>query len=146
MAQNVISERSWPWKVKVIGQQKWHHRILWPQKHRSRHQNCHPNCHFNRHPNLLSAFVQKLWSKILLCIMVADVTHSSTSHIQTTQDIFWFVIRSQHKLPCVKIRSQFVQQEPRYGPKCDFTGLWPWKIKVIREGQNVYYKTPDTYP
>ena len=31
-------------KVKVIGQNKWHHRIPWPQKHRSRHQNCHPKC------------------------------------------------------------------------------------------------------
>ena len=24
MAQNVISQRSWPWKVKIIGQNKWH--------------------------------------------------------------------------------------------------------------------------
>ena len=32
MAQNVISQRSWPWKVKVIGQNKWHHEIYWPWK------------------------------------------------------------------------------------------------------------------
>ena len=30
---------------------------------------------------------------------------------------------------CVHI-CDFVQQELRYGPKCDFTGLWPWKVKV----------------
>ena len=29
-------------KVKVIGQNKWHNRIPWPQKHSSRHQNRHP--------------------------------------------------------------------------------------------------------
>ena len=91
MAQNVILIRSWPWKVKIIGQNKWcqhkgfhssylvlklatfyplrteiypemwfckvmtlkgqghrqnkwHHQIPWPQKHRSRHQNRHPKC------------------------------------------------------------------------------------------------------
>ena len=31
MAQNVISQRSWPWKVKVTGQNKWHHQIPWPR-------------------------------------------------------------------------------------------------------------------
>ena len=44
MAQNVISQRSWPWKVKVIGQNKWHHEIYWPWKHISRCQNHHPMC------------------------------------------------------------------------------------------------------
>ena len=44
MAQNVISQRSWPWKVKVIGQNKWHHQIPWPRKHISRCQNHHPMC------------------------------------------------------------------------------------------------------
>ena len=43
-AQNVISQRSWPWKVKVIGQNKWHHQIPWPWKHISRCQNRHPKC------------------------------------------------------------------------------------------------------
>ena len=44
MAQNVISQRSWPWKVKVIGQNKWRHEISWPWKHISRCQNHHPKC------------------------------------------------------------------------------------------------------
>ena len=44
MAQNVISQRSWPWKVKVIGQNKWHHQISWPWKHIPRCQNHHPKC------------------------------------------------------------------------------------------------------
>ena len=44
MAQNVISQRSWPWKVKVIGQNKWHHEIYWPWKHISRCRNHHPMC------------------------------------------------------------------------------------------------------
>ena len=30
MTQNVISQWSWPWKVKVIGPNKWHHRVPWP--------------------------------------------------------------------------------------------------------------------
>ena len=44
MAQNVILQRSWPWKVKVIGQNNWHHEIPWPWKHISRCQNHHPKC------------------------------------------------------------------------------------------------------
>ena len=34
----------WPWKVKVIGQNKWHHQIPWPWRHISRCQNHHPKC------------------------------------------------------------------------------------------------------
>ena len=37
---------------------------------------------------VISALVQKLWSKTSFCIMVANVTHSCMSHIQTAQDIF----------------------------------------------------------
>ena len=44
MAQNVISQRSRSWNVNVIGQNKWHHRIPWPQIHRFRCQNPHPKC------------------------------------------------------------------------------------------------------
>ena len=44
MAQNVISQRSWPWKVKVIGQNKWHHQIPWPRKYISKCQDHHPMC------------------------------------------------------------------------------------------------------
>ena len=44
LAPNVISQRSWPWKLKVIGQYKRHHQIPWPQKHKSRHQNWNPKC------------------------------------------------------------------------------------------------------
>ena len=76
MAQNVISKRSWLWKVKVIGQNKWHHRIPWSQKHRSRRQIV-----------ILSALVEKLWWKTSLCIMVANKMRSCTSHVQTAQDI-----------------------------------------------------------
>ena len=36
---------------------------------------------------ILSAVVQKLWSKTSFCIMVVNVTHSHTSHIQIAQDI-----------------------------------------------------------
>ena len=39
-----LRKRPWPWKVKVIGQNKWHHWVPWPQKHRPRHQNRHPKC------------------------------------------------------------------------------------------------------
>ena len=44
MAQNVISQRWWPWNVKIIGQNKWHHQIPWPWKYISRCQNRHPKC------------------------------------------------------------------------------------------------------
>ena len=37
---------------------------------------------------ILSALVQKLWSKTSFCIMVANVTRLRTSHVQTAQDIF----------------------------------------------------------
>ena len=111
MAQNVILQRSWPWKVKVIGQNKWHHQIPWPWKHIPRCQNRHPKC--------LSSKV--MVKEVFLHNMVANITRSHTSHIQITQDVFWFVERPRPKLLSVKIWWQFVQQEPRYGPKCDFT-------------------------
>ena len=33
-----FSKSQRPWKVKIIGYNKWHHQIPWPQKHRSRRQ------------------------------------------------------------------------------------------------------------
>ena len=36
-----------------------------------------------------SALVPKLWSKTSFCIKIVNVTHSCTSHIQTTQDVFY---------------------------------------------------------
>ena len=79
--------------------------------------------------------------------MVANVTHSCTSHIQTTPDIFWLIWRPWPNLSCVKIWRQFLQQELRYGPKCDFTKmfeLWPWKVKVIHKRQTICYQTAAT--
>ena len=35
--------------------------------------------------------------------MVANVTRSRTSHVQTAQDFFLFIERPRPKLPCVKI-------------------------------------------
>ena len=57
MTQSVILQRFWPWMVKVTGQNKWHHRIPWLQKHRSRHQNSHPNC-FSSNVNVKDVFLQ----------------------------------------------------------------------------------------
>ena len=37
---------------------------------------------------ILSALVQKLWSKTSFCIMLANVTRSGMSHIQTAQNVF----------------------------------------------------------
>ena len=34
--------------------------------------------------------------------MVANVTHSCTFHIQTVQNIFWFIERPRPKLPCTR--------------------------------------------
>ena len=41
---------------------------------------------------ILSALVRKFWSKTF-CIMVANVTRSRTSHVQTAQDVFLFIER-----------------------------------------------------
>ena len=43
---------------------------------------------------ILSAVVQKLWSKTYFCKMVADVTHSGTSHIQTTILLFLIYLKA----------------------------------------------------
>ena len=98
MAQNVISQRSGPWKVKIIGQNKWHHQVPWPWKH----------IYLDAKIVLLSALGWKLWSKTSFCIMLANVTRSRTSHTQTAQDVFWFVERPPPKLLSVKIWWQFV--------------------------------------
>ena len=126
MAHNMILQRSWPWKVKVIGQNKWHHKIPWPQKHVSRCQNHHSKC-------------------LSLKVMAKDVFLHNGGHCNAFGYVscsnhsrcFWFVKRPRPKLPSLKIWWQFVQQEPRYGPKCDFIQLWPWKVKVERSRSSV---------
>ena len=113
----MISKRSWLWNVKAIGKNKWHHHIFYIK-----------NIYLDAQIVMLSALVWKLWSKTSFCIMMAYVTPSRTSHIQTD---FWFIEKPRPKLFCVKIWWQFVQQESRHGPKCNFTGLWSWKVKVF---------------
>ena len=65
-------------KVKVIGQNEWHHWISWPQ-----------NIDLDTKIVILSALVQKLWSKTSFGIKVANVTRLSASHVQISQDIFF---------------------------------------------------------
>ena len=77
--------------------------------------------------------------------MVVNVTSSRSSQVQTTQAVFLFIERLRPKLLSAKLWWQLVQQEPRHGPKYDFTMLWPWKVKVIREGRNNFYQTLATY-
>ena len=36
------------------------------------------------------------------------------------------------------------QQQPRFGPKCDFIQLWPWKVKIIHEVNNILHCNPHT--
>ena len=124
----MISQRSWPWKVKVIGQNKWHHQIPLAWKHVSRCQNHHPKC-----------LTLKDMVKEFFFIMATNVTRYRTSHVQITQDVFWSIERPRPKLHCVKIWWQFVQQEPRYGPKCDLYSCDPWKVKIIREVNNILH-------
>ena len=57
---------------------------------------------------ILSALVQKLWSKTSFCIMVDNVMRSRTSHTQAAQIIFLFVKRPLPKLSCVKNWQHFV--------------------------------------
>ena len=77
--------------------------------------------------------------------MVANATRSRAFHIQKPlKSYFLFFKRPQPMLPSVKIWWQFVQQEPKYGPKYDFIQLWPWKVKVIREVNNILHCNPHT--
>ena len=52
---------------------------------------------------ILSALVQKLWSKTSLCIMVVNVMRSCMSHIRIAKDIFSFIQRLRSKVSCVKL-------------------------------------------
>ena len=88
MAQNVILQRSWPWKVKVIGQTNGTIRFLDLK-----------NIYLDAKIVISSVLVRKLWSKTSFCIMVANVTRLHTSHIQIAHDIFWFIERPRSKLP-----------------------------------------------
>ena len=91
MAQNMISQRSWPWKVKVIGQNKWHHQIPWPWKHISRCQNHHPKC-------------------LTLKVMVKDVflynggQRNAFAYVSRSDRsrCFWFIERPDPSYPVLK--------------------------------------------
>ena len=114
------------WFAKIVtlkGQghrQKWHYQIPWPK-----------NIDLDAKIIVISALVQKLWSKTSFCIMVANVTRSCMSHIQTVQDIFillkgpapsYLVLKFDHILPFnnwVVAQSVILQRS------------WPWKVKVI---------------
>ena len=72
-------------------QNKWHHRIPWPNKHRSRHQNNHPKC-----------FGSKAMVKDVFLHNGGNVTRSCTSHFQTAQEVFWFVERPRPSYPVLK--------------------------------------------
>ena len=71
---------------------------------------------------ILSALVQKLWSKRSFCKMVANVMLSCTSNFQTAQDIFHLFESPGQSHLCYLV-TVFVQQEPRYDPKCVFIGF-----------------------
>ena len=92
ISRNVILQRSWPWKVKVIGKINGTIRFL-PLK----------NIYLDAKVVILSALVWKLWSKMSFCIMVVNVTRSRTSHVQTAQEVLWFIESPPPKLPSVKI-------------------------------------------
>ena len=47
------------------------------------------------HRSIQMAPSDSLWSKTSFCIMVAKVTHSRTSHVQTAQNDFLFIERPQ---------------------------------------------------
>ena len=120
MAQNVISQRSWPWKVKVIGQNKWYHQIPWPWKHISRCQNHHPKC-------------------LTLKVMVKDIflynggqrnTFAYVSRSNWLKIFFYLLKGHRPKLFCVKLWQQFVQQKPEIWSK-----VW-FYIIVTLKGQS----------
>ena len=79
MAQNMVSKTSWLWrsrsKVKIND-------TIWFLDLKT--------MDLVAKIVILSVLVQKLWSKMSLCIMVANKMRSRTSHIQTAQNIFIF--------------------------------------------------------
>ena len=108
--------------VKVIGQNRWHHQIPWPQKHRSWHQNHHPKC---------------LSSKVLGKdgFLHNGGQRNAFAYISLSNHSRWFLIYWKALTQGMLIWWQFVQQELRYGQKCDSTESWPSKVKVIHEDQ-----------
>ena len=58
--------------------------------------------------------------------MVANATRLHMSHVQTAQEVFDFdtnLLKSPNPSYPVLNFGQFVKQELRYRPKCDFTWL-----------------------
>ena len=51
---------------------------------------------------VLSALVQKLWSKTSFCIMVANIMNLLTSHIQIAQDNFYLLKGPDPSYPLLK--------------------------------------------
>ena len=58
----------------------------------------------NHHPQWFS---QKLWSKTSFCKIVANITHSCTSHKQTAKDIFYFIESLDPSYPVLKFGDTF---------------------------------------
>ena len=93
MAQNVILQRLWPWKVKVIPvQNKWYHWIPWPEKHVYWLQNCHPKC-LSSKVTIKDVFLHNGGQ----CNAFAYVSHSNLSRC------FWFIKRPDPSYPMLKV-------------------------------------------
>ena len=100
-------------KVKVTGQNKWHHWIYWPEKHKSWYQNCHPRC--------LSS---KVMAKTSFYITVANITCSS--HVQTTQDIFCVLKGPNPSYPLLKLCNNLSSR------KQDMAQMWFYNVVALK--------------
>ena len=83
---------------------------------------------------ILSALVQKLWSKMSFCTMVANVMHSRTSHIQIAQDVFDLLKGPNQSYPVVKFSGNLSSRNRDMAQNvmllcCD----------LERQGQKVFY-------
>ena len=84
---------------------------------------------------VISALVQKLWSKTSFCIMVANVTHLCMSHIQTTQDIFILLKGPDPSYLVLKFGNILPVNNLSCGPKCDFANVMTLKGQGHRSKQ-----------
>ena len=156
----MISQRSWPWKVKVIGQNKWHQRKGFYSSYLVlKFGNILPIRNWNISRNviskghdletsgtigfldltkivldtkivILSSLFQKLWSKTSFCIMVANIMCSLASHVQITQDIFHLLKGPDTSYLVLKFSNILPINNWDMAQNVISQRSWPWKVKT----------------
>ena len=127
ICRNVILQRSWPWKVKVIGQNKWHQQLPWLQKHRSRHQNLHPKC-FSSKVIVKDIFLHNGGQRNAFVYVTRSNRPRYFFHLLKGLNPSYLVLKFGNILPINNwdVAQNVISQRS-----------WLWKVKVI--GQNKWH-------